>query len=164
MYIKKKHHHTYLTLENIGIARAKLLFNKYDIPTDVVYFKSGYKKVIYRYKTRSPRLISYFPNGRICYKLYGTFTSDECNPRILLKKETKLPSNYKLQSILVNKKYMPATSFYSKSGNLRYIAYINNKCEYFSPGGQCLLPARIWYHEDGSIKREDDGKYLHGFT
>jgi len=172
--------HTCLTIHSLSLrgdiiskCKTKEFFNQYEIPTDIVYYGTGNKKVLYKYRKDAPRLIFYYKSGTIAYKLWGTFEHDNYDVSVLLKEEKELPHNYKLQSLIVecdynnNIQYLPAMCFYDKLGNLRYKAYVNEGCKYFSPGGQHLLPARIWYTERGLIEREeywDNGEYLKEFT
>lgn len=176
-YIKSGHKnktydYRYLIAPALSFSEKENLFNKLDIPTDVINYTDGTIKVYYRYRTKDARMFYYNPNGKLFYKICGPFTKERYNFTSFHLPATKLYFNRNLNSpVIMNDEkeitYLPAISVYFQSGNLSYIAYIKDGYKYFSPGGQCLLPARIWYYKDGSIQREeywDEGDYLEQFT
>lgn len=156
--------YTYLTANDISYSRREFLFNVLlGIPTDVTHFTNGAKKLIYRYRIDGPTLLAYYPNGVLYFSLYADAKNGDYDIDVLIKRNKRLPSKYKLESpskfdiIEEVIGYLPAVSAYDKLGRLRYVGYVKKGNKYFSPVSeeynQFLLPARIWYNRNGTIKR-----------
>lgn len=152
--------YTYLTANGISRNRREFLFNKLlGIPIN------GAKKLIYRYRIDGPTLLAYYPNGVLYFSLYADAINCDYDIDVLIKRNKRLPSEYKLESpskfdiIEEAIGYLPAVSAYDKLGRLRYKGYVKKGYKYFSlvseQYNQCLLPARIWYNRNGTIKREE---------